>query len=114
MIGKQLQCGGCGQRGSSSGPEVVDDGEANLVRRQRMLRHDGLRWRGMGKGVRWRRGLIQGAIDIVRGGRLSQVPLRDGVAVCILVEDRRVISRKCFRLRRRICRPSKISDRMPH
>ena len=59
----------------------------------------------MGKGVRWRRGLIQGAIDIVCGGRLSQIPLRDGVAVCLLVEGRRVILRKCF---------LKISGQMPH
>ena len=57
----------------------------------------------MGKGVRWRRGLIHGAIDIVRGGRLSQIPLRDGVLVCLLVEGRLDISRKYFRLRRRIC-----------
>jgi len=68
----------------------------------------------MGKGVRWRRGLIQGAINIVRGGRFSQIPLGDGVAVCLLVEGRRVISRKYFQLRRCICRPSKISGRMPH
>ena len=67
----------------------------------------------MGKGVRWWQGLIQGAIDIVHGGRLSQIPLRDGVAMCLLDEGRRVISRKCFLLRRRICRPSKILDRMP-
>ena len=58
MTGKQLRCGGSGQWGSSSGPEVVDDGEADLVQRQRKLRLGGLRWRGMGKGVRWRWGLI--------------------------------------------------------
>ena len=47
------------------------DGEADPVRRQ---------------------GLIQGAIDIVCGGRLSQIPLRDGVAVCLLVDPSQVVS----------------------
>ena len=64
-IEEQPQCGGNGQWGSRFGAEVLADGEADPVRM---------------------RGLIQGAIDIVCGGRLSQIPLRDGVAVCLLVE----------------------------
>ena len=83
-MGKQFRCGGSGRQGSRFGAVAVEAPSWWP------------RWRGKGKGVSWRWGLIQGAIDIVRGGRLSQIPLRDGVAVCLLVEGRRVISRKCF------------------